>query len=60
MLDKYIPCHPTDTHDGSTAVQSRYNYAADQANRSKTDYHENFYHDVKKVVKIQKRKQVSA
>mmetsp|Transcript_36378 Transcript_36378/g.97167 ORF Transcript_36378/g.97167 Transcript_36378/m.97167 type:complete len:432 (+) Transcript_36378:234-1529(+) len=57
MLEKYIPCHRTDAHDGSIGPEPRYNYEADQANRSKTDYHENFYHDVKKVKKIQKRKQ---
>ena len=63
MLDQFVPCHPNTNHgvyhDGSVGLESRYDYAADQKKGSKSDYHENFFHDVKKIAKIQKRKQVA-
>eukprot|EP00622_Pseudochattonella_farcimen_P000288 FR734743.1.p1 GENE.FR734743.1~~FR734743.1.p1 ORF type:complete len:307 (+),score=34.11 FR734743.1:47-967(+) len=51
-LDKYVRRSPLD-------VESRYDYKKDQQNkaRSRSDYTENFYHDVIKFQNIQKRKQ---
>ena len=59
LLDQYLPVHPTKKplataglvarHDGSIELESRYDYEQDHAHPSKSDYHENFYHDVKKV-----------